>query len=90
MSSNLKEIRVKIDKVDTQILIFLEKRFNLAMRTKALKKKVVDTHREKEIIENLLKRSENFKLLNSKFVKKIFKSIISESKRIQRGKTANS
>jgi len=83
MPSKLKEIREKIDKVDAEILILLEKRFKLAITTKTLKKKITDTKRENEVIEGVLKSSKKKKLLNSKFVKKIFKSIISESKRLQ-------
>ena len=89
MLSKLKEIRGKIDNIDIEILDLLEKRFKLAMTTKKFKKKVADTNREKEIIKCVLKRSGKLKLLNQKFVKKIFKSIISESKRMQRGKTTD-
>ena len=83
MSSKLKEIRIKIDKIDTEILTLLEKRFKLAMATKKLKKQITDKNREKEVIESVLKRSEELRSLEPKFIQKIFKSIISESKRIQ-------
>ena len=65
MSVKLKEIREKIDKVDIQILTLLEKRFRLAVTTKKLKTKVADPNREKEVIENVLKRSNKVKLFNN-------------------------
>ena len=83
MSVKLKEIREKIDQVDAQILSLLEKRFRLALMTKKLKTKVTDLNREKEVIDAVLKVSKKFGSLNQTFIKKIFKSIISESKRIQ-------
>ncbi|MCX6112615.1 MAG: chorismate mutase [Proteobacteria bacterium] len=89
MSSGLKEIRGKIDKIDVEILNLLEKRFKLAMRTRKLKRKTTDTGREKEIIEKVLKRSGKIRLLSQEFTKKIFKLIISESKKNQQKKTTN-
>ena len=83
MSVKLKEIREKIDQVDAQILSLLEMRFRLALMTKKLKTKVTDLNREKEVIDAVLKVSKKFGSLNQTFIKKIFKSIISESKRIQ-------
>ena len=83
MSVKVKEIREKIDQVDAQILSLLEKRFRLALMTKKLKTKVTDLNREKEVIDAVLKVSKKFGSLNQTFIKKIFKSIISESKRIQ-------
>lgn len=86
VNAKLKELRSKIDKIDTKILELLDKRFKLAFATLKFKRKVSDPSREKEIFRMVVKKSSELKFLQPKFAKKIISTIISESKRIQKRK----
>ncbi|MEI6080229.1 MAG: chorismate mutase [bacterium] len=83
MELELNDIRKKIDKIDLEILKLFKKRFQLALMTKGLKKKVSAPTREKQVISNVAKKAKQLGL-NTTFVKLIFNITISESKRIQR------
>jgi len=78
MRNNLTSLRKKIDKVDKKIQKNLEKREKLIKKVRETKKKfkinIEDKSREKEV----LGRIEN------KFVKRIYKEILSVSKEMQK------
>jgi len=78
----LDEIRSKIDKVDRELLVLLQERMGLALRSKKFKVNVGDPERE----ENLLARAErmNLDLVEQSFTRQLLKTIIEESKRLQR------
>jgi len=78
----LDEIRRKIDKVDRELLVLLQERMGLALRSKKFKATVGDPERE----ENLLARAErlNLDLVERSFTRQLLKTIIEESKRLQR------
>jgi prephenate dehydratase len=77
----LEEIRRKIDKIDRELLVLLQERMGLAMRSKKFKLSVTDSKRE----EDVLARAErmNLDLVESSFARQLLRTIIAESKRIQ-------
>ncbi|MDJ0913238.1 MAG: prephenate dehydratase [Desulfobacterales bacterium] len=77
----LEEIRRKIDKIDRELLVLLQERMGLALRTKKFKGSVSDPQREAE----LLARAErmNLDLVERSFTRQLLKTIIEESKRLQ-------
>ncbi len=79
---NLNEIRQKIDKIDRELLVLLQERMSLAIRSKKFKTNVADTRRE----EVVLARAErmNLALVQRSFARQLLGTIIDESKRLQR------
>jgi prephenate dehydratase/chorismate mutase len=77
----LDEIRSKIDKIDRELLVLLQERMGLALRSKKFKSQTEDPAREAE----LLSRAErlNLDLVESTFTRQILETIIQESKRLQ-------
>ena len=77
----LKEIRGKIDKIDRELLVLLQERMGLALRSKKFKDSVSDPARE----EALLARAERLSLdlVERSFTRQLLKTIIEESKRLQ-------
>jgi prephenate dehydratase len=77
----LEEVRKKIDKVDRELLVLLQERMGLALRSKKFKANISDPHRE----EAVLTRAErlNLDLIESSFTRQLLKTIIEESKRLQ-------
>lgn len=77
----LDEIRKRIDKIDRELLVLLQERMSLAIRSKKFKSKVADTRRE----EVVLARAErmNLDLVKSSFSRQLLGAIIAESKRLQ-------
>lgn len=77
----LNEIRGKIDKVDRELLVLLQERMGLALRSKKFKDSVSDPARE----EALLARAERLSLdlVERSFTRQLLKTIIEESKRLQ-------
>jgi len=78
------ELRKQIDETDKQLLDILENRFELS-REMALYKlvndlPVKDNKREKQLIKNRIDSS----VLDQKFLRKIFREILKESKKIQK------
>ena len=71
----LEDIRDKIDTLDDQIILLLEKRFETIKRLKELKlkKQVEDSSREEEIL----------KKISSKYIQKIYLEIFKNSKELQ-------
>lgn len=80
----LEEIRSKIDEIDEQILWLLEKRMELSLLTRGLKKQIDDDEREKKIKEKLL--SSHLQYLTPSFLKEVYNIILNESKRLQKKK----
>jgi len=78
---NLKEIRGLINRVDYDIVKLLNYRLELALRTKKLKKQVLDKEREQEVIENVQRIP--LHLVSKDFTKQLFESIIAQSRGIQ-------
>ena len=77
----LKEIRKKIDLLDSRILRMLNDRMEMALMAKKLKTSIEDKEREKEVIERI--RMNSTGLINSEFVEKVYSEIIKESKDLQ-------
>ncbi|MGD9018230.1 MAG: prephenate dehydratase [Desulfobacterales bacterium] len=77
----LDEIRTKIDKIDRELLVLLQERMGLALRSKKFKEQTHDATREEE----LLARAErlNLDLVESSFTRQILETIIQESRRLQ-------
>lgn len=77
----LDEIRQRIDKIDRELLVLLQERMSLAIRSKKFKSTVVDPGRE----EVVLSRAErmNLALVQSSFARQLLGTIIDESRRLQ-------
>ncbi len=77
----LDEIRSKIDKIDRELLVLLQERMGLALRSKKFKTNINDPAREKD----LLARAErlNLDLVERSFTRQLLETIIQESKRLQ-------
>jgi prephenate dehydratase/chorismate mutase len=77
----LNEIRHKIDRIDRELLVLLQERMGLALRSKKFKEMVSDPQRE----EDLLARAErlNLDLVERSFTRQLLETIIQESKRLQ-------
>ena len=77
----LEDIRKKIDKIDRELLVLLQERMGMALRSKKFKTEVADPHRE----EAVLTRAErlNLDLVERSFTRQLLKTIIEESKRLQ-------
>ena len=75
------EIRKKISKIDRELLVLLQERMGLALRSKKFKAVVSDPRRE----EDLLARAErlNLDLVERSFTRQLLATIIQESKRLQ-------
>ena len=78
----LKDIRKRIDLLDSRILRILNYRMELALMAKKLKTSIEDKDREKEIIERI--RVNSTGLINSEFVEKVYTEILKESKALQK------
>lgn len=80
------ELRNKIDDIDEQIILLLNKRARLAMQIgkvkKSMGKNFLDAEREKFIFERI--KSLNQGPLSQNSLEKIFKSIICSCREIQR------
>jgi prephenate dehydratase len=77
----LNEISSKINKIDRELLVLLQERMGLALRSK----KFMDTVDESQNEENVLERVDrmNLDLVKSSFSRQLLKTIIDESKRLQ-------
>ena len=77
----LNEIRSKIDHIDRELLVLLQERMGLALRSKKFKAAISDPRRE----EDLLARAErlNLDLVERSFTRQLLETIIQESKRLQ-------
>ena len=77
----LEDIRQKIDKIDRELLVLLQERMGLALRSKKFKSEITDSARE----ERLLARAEKLQLdlIERSFTRQLLGTIIEESKRLQ-------
>jgi chorismate mutase / prephenate dehydratase len=75
------EIHKKINKIDRELLVLLQERMGLALRSKKFKETVGDSQNEND----LLARAErlNLDLIESTFTRQLLKTIIEETKRLQ-------
>ena len=78
---NLEDIRQKIDKIDRELLVLLQERMGLALRSKKFKKSVSDPSREEEMLSRIERL--NLDLIERSFTRRLIRTIIEESKRLQ-------
>ncbi len=78
---NLENLRTDIDKIDAKILSLLNERMEKAILTKKFKTDIQDKSREQVVLDKV-QRSSNC-LVEPTFATDIYRSIISESKRLQ-------
>jgi prephenate dehydratase/chorismate mutase/prephenate dehydratase len=78
---DLKTIREEINQVDYEIVKLLNRRLELALRTKKFKTQVVDKEREKEVVDQI--QSIPLALVDKNFSRKLFENIIAECRGIQ-------
>ena len=77
----LEEIRHKIDKIDRELLVLLQERMGLALRSRKFKKTVTDPTREEEVLSRIERL--NLDLIERSFTRRLISTIIEESKRLQ-------
>ena len=77
----LEDIRTKIDKIDRELLVLLQERMGLALRSRKFKKSVSDPTREEEVMSRIERL--NLDLIERSFTRRLIKTIIEESKRLQ-------
>lgn len=79
---SLTEIRTLIDAIDTDIAALLQRRFELAMHTRALKTQVEDPSRESDVAQHWQGLSQAYHL-SRPFSEALLRLILQESKRLQ-------
>ncbi len=88
----IKQLRDKIDKIDADIINKLSQRKNLSLKIGKIKSKneesVIDKKREQQLINYYEKLCAKYKL-QPKFVQKIFKLIIVNSRKLQKKDNEN-
>jgi len=77
----LDEIRRKIDKLDREMLVLIQERMGLALRSKKFKTAVSDPTREASMMARIERL--NLDLVERPFTQRLLKTIIEESKRLQ-------
>lgn len=77
----LDEIRKRIDKIDRELLVILQERMGLALRSKKFKLSVSDPEREKSMLDQIERM--NLDLIERSFSRQLLQTIITESKRLQ-------
>jgi len=78
---NLKEIRKKIDSIDTRILHLLNSRMEQVLIASQFKTQIEDKDREGELFDRLRKSAPD--LIQGEFLERLFTDIVKESKRLQ-------
>ena len=78
---DLKDIRKRIDFLDSMILRILNDRMEMALMARKFKTAIEDSDREKTLLDRIRKDSPG--LINSEFIEKIYTEIIKESKNLQ-------
>ena len=78
----LEEIRSRIDKIDRELLVILQERMGLALRSSKFKQTVSDPEREKSILDRIGRMK--LDLIEGSFSKQLLQTIITESKRLQK------
>ena len=82
---NLENLRIEIDKYDSQILNLLNKRMEACSKVGELKKnnniKVLDSERERKLLDNLISKNKHFdSKLDEDFIKDLWTLIMNYSK----------
>ena len=77
------ELREEIDQVDKEIVKLLIRRMDISREIGGKKEKVTDKSREMKVILNVLNASEE--KIDPVFLREIYESIITESKKLQLG-----
>lgn len=89
MSTELKNLRRQIDKIDKSLLLVLAKRFEAVKKIGKLKAEhnlsVQDKKREKQIFQNINLQAEKLGL-NQELIKKFFTLVLKTSRRSHRQK----
>lgn len=82
---NLDSARIQINEIDKEIVLCLEKRFNLVLQIGKYKKEnnlpVYDEEREKNVIENCINFLNNKEY--AKYIEDIYNQIMESSKELQ-------
>ena len=81
---SLKEVRKKIDLIDSNILKLLNDRMELVLMSKRFKSQIEDKEREKEILGRIKKNLTG--LIDTRLIEKIYTEIIKEGKNLQQKK----
>ncbi|MBW2514300.1 MAG: prephenate dehydratase [Deltaproteobacteria bacterium] len=79
---NLEEIRRRIDKIDRELLVILQERMGLALRSNKFKESISDPEREQRILDKVGRMK--LDLIEGSFSKQLLQTIITESKRLQK------
>jgi prephenate dehydratase/chorismate mutase/prephenate dehydratase len=79
---DLKDVRNKIDFLDSKILKLLGDRMEFAIMSKKFKDNIEDKGREEELLERIRKNARG--VINSEFCSKMYENIITESKKLQK------
>lgn len=79
---SLAEVRTLIDAVDADIAALLQRRFELAMHTRALKTQVEDPSRESDVAQHWQGLAQAHHL-SRPFTEALLRLILQESKRLQ-------
>ena len=77
----LNEISRKIDKIDRELLVLLQERMGLSLRSKKFQEATGDTDLEADMLERMERM--NLDLVKRSFSRQLLKTIIDESKRLQ-------
>ena len=75
------EISSKINKIDRELLVLLQERMGLALRSKKFQETGDDVQSEENVLERVNRM--NLDLIKSPFSRQLLKTIIDESKRLQ-------
>jgi prephenate dehydratase len=75
------EISSKINKIDRELLVLLQERMGLALRSKKFQESYDDVQSEENVLERVNRM--NLDLVKSSFSRQLLKTIIDESKRLQ-------
>ena len=88
MNKNLQQLRNQIDAIDKEIVTLVSDRLRVALDIAMLKKgghlPVFNQSRERQVIEQVFSHA-RFKKLDTAFVTRMFRIIINESRRLQKG-----
>ena len=74
-------IRRKIDMIDWEIIQLLNQRMEISVRSRKLKRQILDPDRERQILENVKRYS--YSLIKPEFSEGIYRQIMEESKNVQ-------
>ena len=77
----LEGIRNKIDKIDRELLVLLQERMGLALRSRKFQESDAESKQEEDTLERMKRL--NLDLVKSSFSRLLLKTIIDESKRLQ-------